>query len=98
VRIVWDEPKRRSNLAKHGLDFADLEGAFEFTAALMVRARRGSLGQLRLKAVGAFRDRVVTVVFAPLGTEAISIISFRPASQKERRAYDENEALDSSRH
>jgi uncharacterized protein len=75
VRIVWDEPKRRLNLAKHGLDFADLEGAFEFTAALMVRARRGSLGQLRLKAVGAFRDQVVTVVFAPLGTEAISVIA-----------------------
>ncbi len=84
MRIVWDEPKRRLNLAKHGLDFADLEGAFEFTAALMVRARRGSLGQLRLKAVGAFRDQVVTVVFAPLGTEAISIIASGRRAREER--------------
>jgi uncharacterized protein len=95
MRIVWDEPKRRSNLAKYGLDFADLQGEFEFTAAVMTATYRASSGQLRLKAVGLFRDQVVTVVFSPLGTEAISIISFRPASQKERRAYDENETVDS---
>ena len=25
MRIVWDEAKRLTNLAKHGLDFADLD-------------------------------------------------------------------------
>lgn len=38
--IVWDEPKRQSNLAKHGLDFADLDEAF-FLSALVVPAKNG---------------------------------------------------------
>jgi hypothetical protein len=28
MKIVWDEPKRLTNLAKHGLDFADLDTDF----------------------------------------------------------------------
>ena len=28
MMIVWDEPKRPNNLAKHGLDFADLDEMF----------------------------------------------------------------------
>ena len=27
--ITWDELKRASNLKKHNIDFADLEGAFD---------------------------------------------------------------------
>ena len=27
--ITWDEPKRKSNLKKHQIDLADLEGAFD---------------------------------------------------------------------
>ena len=28
--ITWDEPKRKTNLKKHGIDLADLESAFDF--------------------------------------------------------------------
>ena len=28
--VSWDEPKRRFNLKKHGIDLADLESAFDF--------------------------------------------------------------------
>lgn len=28
MKIVWDEPKRKANFAKHGLDFATLTEAF----------------------------------------------------------------------
>ncbi len=28
MRFVWDEEKRNSNVAKHGLDFADAEKVF----------------------------------------------------------------------
>jgi uncharacterized DUF497 family protein len=24
MKIVWDEPKRQANIAKHGMDFADV--------------------------------------------------------------------------
>ncbi|MCD2174767.1 BrnT family toxin [Rhizobium sp. C4] len=80
MKIVWDENKRRANLAKHGLDFADLTLEF-FALADVERAKLG-----RFVAVGDFRGRlVVAVIFRPLGVEAISIISMRPASERERR-------------
>jgi uncharacterized protein len=39
VKIVWDEPKRLANIAKHGgLDFADLDEEF-FEQSMIVRGR-----------------------------------------------------------
>jgi uncharacterized DUF497 family protein len=78
VRITWDEPKRRANLAKHGMDFADLEAGF-FETARIVEAKLG-----RFKALGRFADGTIAVVFAALGTEAIAVISMRAASAAER--------------
>ncbi|MAU97891.1 MAG: hypothetical protein CMP81_18770 [Fulvimarina sp.] len=80
TRITWDETKRRSNLAKHGLDFVALTIAF-FEGAIVRPGREGRLlafGQLGNK-------RFVAVVFRPFGSEALSVISMRPASQKETR-------------
>lgn len=80
MKIVWDENKRRSNLAKHGLDFADL--TLEFFAA----AQFGCVKHERLVAVGEFEGHlVIAVIFRPLGVEAISVISMRPASKRERK-------------
>ncbi len=76
--IVWDEPKRLTNLAKHGMDFADLDEAF-FLASKIVPAKNG-----RHMAIGRLADGTIAVVFTVLGTEGVSIISMRPASRKER--------------
>jgi uncharacterized DUF497 family protein len=77
--ILWDESKRLSNLAKHGLDFADLTSAF-FDEAAVYPGKRG-----RLRAVGNLKQGTPwTIVFAPLGTEAVSVVSMRHASKKER--------------
>ena len=78
MMIVWDEPKRRSNLAKHGLDFADLDEAF-FLSSMVVPAQQG-----RHMAIGRLADGTIAVVFALLGTEGVSVISMRPASRRER--------------
>lgn len=77
--IVWDEPKRASNLAKHGLDFADLDEAF-FLNSLVIPSRGG-----RFMAIGRLLDGTIAVVFTVLGAEGLSVISMRPASQRERR-------------
>lgn len=79
VRIVWDEPKRGSNLAKHGLDFASLTVEF-FEGSLVVPVKKG-----RWKAIGRLADGTIVVIFATLGAEAFSVISMRPASASERR-------------
>ena len=80
MKIIWDENKRISNLAKHGLDFADLTLEF-FAAAEFGRVKHG-----RLVAVGELDGRqVIAVIFRPLGMEAISVVSMRPASKRERK-------------
>ena len=82
--ITWDHAKRLANFDKHGLDFADLDVDF-FLNSLVVPAQIG-----RFKAIGLQgEERLIVVVFAPLGAEAVSVISMRPASTKERSLFDE---------
>jgi uncharacterized DUF497 family protein len=42
-----------------------------------------------LQAIGVDRNGVISVVFAILGAEGISVISMRSASKLERKAYDD---------
>lgn len=78
MKIVYDESKRLQNLAKHDLDFAELTIEF-FEDAVILPAKAG-----RFMAINVLLNGVVTVVFARLGMEGISIVSMRPASRKER--------------
>ena len=89
VEITWDEPKRLANLAKHGLDFAAFEARFGFGDFLARAAKPGVSGRDRFQLVGSWGGRtVVTVIIEPLGSEAVSLISLRRASRKERQAYE----------
>jgi uncharacterized DUF497 family protein len=80
--ITWDEPKRQANIAKHGLDFADLTEEF-FLSATVVPAHSG-----RLAAIGMLNNGVVVTIYVELGTEAVSVISLRPANRKERNLHE----------
>ena len=82
MEIAWDEPKRLSTIKDRGLDFAELDAEF-FAASTVVPAKLG-----RFMAIGAFGGDVIVVVFAPLGSEAVSVISMRRASRKERRIHE----------
>jgi uncharacterized protein len=82
MKIVWDEPKRLANIANHEMDFADLDEAF-FESSVIAPAKSD-----RLAAVGRHPNGIILVVFVKLGTEALSVISMRPASRKERRLID----------
>lgn len=80
MKIMYDEAKRKTNIGKHGLDFAALTFEFFLSATILP----GKLG--RAVAVGEFNGQIiVAVVFRPLGSEALSVISMRPASHKERK-------------
>jgi len=83
MRIVWDEPKRKANLDKHGLDFADV--IFFDWADALIETSRVEQGKQRFKAIGRFGPMMTVVIYVELGTEAISIVSFRPASARERK-------------
>lgn len=62
-------------------EFASLTEEF-FADALVISAKSG-----RYLAIGEDGNGVVSVVFAILGLEGISVISMRPASPKERKLY-----------
>jgi uncharacterized protein len=79
MKIVWDEQKRIANITKHGLDFEDLSFDF-FMSAVTVPAKRG-----RYKAIGKLRDGTIAAIFVTLGSQALSVISMRPARKDERR-------------
>jgi uncharacterized protein len=79
MRIVWDERKRLANIVKHEMDFADLTAEF-FEAAVVQPAKAG-----RSIAVGWFAGIGTVVVHVRYGNEAISIVSMRRASARERR-------------
>ena len=85
--MFWDEPKRETNLRVHGLDFADARDRFDWNNALVGESRPGQDGRARFVAVGYLDGDLVTLVFALLGTEAISAVSLRPASRAERKRY-----------
>ena len=82
MKITWDQPKRLANIAKHGLDFATLTEEF-FANALVISAKSG-----RYQAIGSDANGVISVVFALLGFDGISVISMRPASKKERKLFN----------
>jgi uncharacterized DUF497 family protein len=51
LKIVWDESKRLANLAKHGLDFADLNETFFDKALVCLRTIDVGLASAKISAV-----------------------------------------------
>jgi uncharacterized protein len=52
MKIVWDEPKRKTNFDNRGLDFATLDLEF-FGASMIIHAKNG-----RFKAIGKFGGHI----------------------------------------
>lgn len=85
MRIVYDPSKRAGNLAKHGLDFED---AVEVLLGLTldIRDTRFDYGEKRIMSVGHLRDRMVIVLWTPVG-DAYRVISMRKANDREQKRY-----------
>lgn len=86
MRITYDEPKRALNLEVHGFDFADFAEGFDFDTAKQFPTYASPFtGRTRFGLIGWFRGEVVVVgIVSPLGSEALSLVSFRHASKRER--------------
>jgi uncharacterized protein len=81
----WDEEKRRSNLAKHAVDFRD--GVNIFLGNVLERIdHRSDYGELRVIATGKVDDAILTLVYTARGNYR-RIISARRAHRNERREY-----------
>lgn len=88
MKFEWDEYKNRSNIRKHGLDFAEAPEVFK--GPMKARAdTREDYGEERWIAMGLLRNRVVAVAFSPRAGDVIRIISFRKADRNERAEFEE---------
>jgi uncharacterized DUF497 family protein len=86
--ITWDEGKRRSNLTKHKLDFADAALVYDHPDKLTRKSLRNEEKRNVDIAVVEVIGACLTLVYVERG-EDVHVISFRNASRKERRLYTE---------
>lgn len=87
VRFEWDEGKRRHNLIKRGVDFADAVGALLDEAALTLEDRDAS-DELRWLTLGLGSQAcLLLVVWTEPDADVIRLISARRASAGEARHY-----------
>ena len=88
MRYTWNEAKRKTNLKKHGLDFADAEKVFNGQLVL-IEDKRQNYGEQRMIGIGLLDFLVVLVVHVE-SDEEIRIISMRKADRDETDLYYEN--------
>jgi uncharacterized protein len=85
LEFEWDENKRRKNVAKHQIDFADARDVFYDPAAYTSVSPR-PVRERRYIAVGLMAGALIAVIFTYRG-RAIRIISARAARRSERQIY-----------
>ena len=83
--FTWDEKKRKLNVAKHGIDFADAPVIFD-GPLVTVEDTREHYGERRYIALGLLDDIVVSLVYTERDDE-IRIISIRKALKHEARFF-----------
>ena len=88
-RFEWDPEKRRLNLQKHGLDFADARLVLEGLTWTFEDVREG-YGERREVAYGFLEHVIVTIAFTESDDGAIRIISMRKATRHEQRRFLRN--------
>jgi len=87
MKFEWDETKREANIAKHGIDFADVPGVFE--GPMLVRLdTRHDYGEDRWFGMGLLHATVAVAIYVEWEDEdTIRIISARRATRHESRDY-----------
>ena len=85
AEFEWDEDKRRANLSKHGIDFADVPPLFE-RPHLEDFDPRHSAGEDRWRVLGLVGDRVVFCVYTRRGGRR-RLVTARPATRREAMLY-----------
>ena len=82
----WDPAKARSNLAKHGINFADADTVFDDDFAISI-PDTGLAGEERFVTVGADTMGRILVVSYAYRRNNCRIISARRATKVERKEY-----------
>lgn len=86
LQYEWDEEKRRTNIAKHRLDFFDASSVFD---GQNIQWESFGYGGPRWIAVGLITNAAIAVVFTMRG-QVVRIISVRRARKHEQQRYYKN--------
>ena len=86
--FTWDEAKRKANIAKHGLDVADVGKVFAGPMVLF-EDDRNDYGEQRMIGIGLLDYLVVLIVHVE-SDESIHMISMRKADSDETDLYYHN--------
>jgi len=85
MRFEWDEAKRRSNIKRHGIDFADLAEVFRAEVVTLVDDRF-DYDEDRLLTLALLKGRVIAISHTETD-EVIRFISARKALKNEQITY-----------
>jgi len=85
--FVWDEAKRKANLEKHGLDFADAHLVYDNPDTCTYDSNREGEHRLLDLAFAVVKGKLLALIYTVCGDD-IRVISFRPASREEREQYE----------
>ena len=89
MQFTGNEAKRRSNLNKHGLDFADAAPVFA-GPMVVYEDRRDDYGEQRLSGIGVLAALLTVVVVHVESDESIHVISMRRADRDETNLFYKN--------
>jgi hypothetical protein len=85
LEFEWDEAKRRTNLLKHGIDFADATEVFADPKAFTVRSTQAA-NEIRDITIGKIPNVIIAVITTRRNGR-LRIISARMARRSERSRY-----------
>lgn len=85
MEFEWDENKRQTNIAKHGIDFIDAQKIFDYDT-VTIEDNRFNYGEQRFIALGLLKGKVIVVVYTERNN-IIRIISARKATKNEQEIY-----------
>jgi len=83
--ITWDETKRATNKAKHGIDLANVESAFD-GPMLTIEDDRDAYGEQRLKSLAWWNNQVVVLLWTERDSGA-HVFSCRDADKNQTCCY-----------
>lgn len=88
MKFIWDAKKRKTNIKKHGLDFAEAETVFS-GVTFTFGDDRFDYGENRFITIGLLRGIVCVIAHTERG-ETIRIISMRKATKHEQKIFFQN--------
>ena len=87
-KFDWDEEKAQHNLNKHGISFEEATSVFDDPLFLTFADPKHSRNKRRFIIMGESATGRLLVVSYTDRSETIRLISARPITNKERKAYE----------